>query len=85
MLLLFSFSFTFFVVVILLFMQSPSGAYINPFGVEQSLHDVIGKLKNCYGDKKGKQYQVWVDQVFPAQIDLNTWVVKFKKLEQTGK
>ncbi|XP_071705810.1 sucrose-phosphatase 2-like [Rutidosis leptorrhynchoides] len=64
--------------------SSPSGVFINPFGVEQSLHDVIGKLKDCYGSKKGKQYQVWVDQVFPAQIDSDTWLVKFKKLEQIG-
>ncbi|KAI3748323.1 hypothetical protein L6452_11321 [Arctium lappa] len=63
---------------------SPSGAYINPFGVEQSLHDIIGSIKNCSGDKKGKQYRVWVDQVFPVQIDSDTWFVKFKKSEQTG-
>ncbi|XP_024979276.1 sucrose-phosphatase 2-like [Cynara cardunculus var. scolymus] len=63
---------------------SPLGAYINPFGVEQSLHDIIGTLKDCSGDKKGKQYRVWVDQVFPVQIDSDTWLVKFKKLEQTG-
>ncbi|KVI09429.1 HAD-like domain-containing protein [Cynara cardunculus var. scolymus] len=66
------------------FTQSPLGAYINPFGVEQSLHDIIGTLKDCSGDKKGKQYRVWVDQVFPVQIDSDTWLVKFKKLEQTG-
>ncbi|KAJ9540491.1 hypothetical protein OSB04_026997 [Centaurea solstitialis] len=64
--------------------QSPAGAYIDPFGVEQSLHDIIGTLKDCSGDKKGKSYRVWVDQVFPAQIDSDTWVVKFKKSEQTG-
>ncbi|KAI3520421.1 hypothetical protein L1887_09837 [Cichorium endivia] len=63
---------------------SPSGAYFNPFGVEQSLHDVIGKLEKCQGDKKGKQYRIWVDQVFPSQLDSKTWLVKFKKLEQTG-
>nr|XP_043631546.1 sucrose-phosphatase 2-like [Erigeron canadensis] len=63
---------------------SPSGAYVNAFGVEQSLYDFIGKLKECYGDQKGKQHRVWVDQVFPAQIDSNTWLVKFKKWEQTG-
>ncbi|MFS8011938.1 putative sucrose-phosphate phosphatase [Helianthus anomalus] len=63
---------------------SPAGLYVNPFGIEQSFGDVIGKLKDCYGDKKGKQYQVWVDQVFPTQIDCDTWLVKFKKLDQTG-
>nr|GEV61065.1 sucrose-phosphatase 2-like [Tanacetum cinerariifolium] len=63
---------------------SPSGAYVSPFGVELPLHDVIGKLKDSYGDKKGKQYRVWVDQVFSSQIDSDTWLVKFKKFEQTG-
>ncbi|PWA40436.1 sucrose-phosphatase 2 [Artemisia annua] len=64
---------------------SPSGAYVSPFGVEVSLHDVIAKLKDSYGDKKGKQYRIWVDQVFSSQIDSDTWLVKFKKWEQTGK
>lgn len=66
-------------------LQSPSGAYVHPSGVEQSLHDCIDKLKDCWGDKKDKQYRVWVDQVFPSQIDSDTWIVKFKKWEQTGK
>jgi len=63
---------------------SPSGASVSPFGVEVSLHDVIAKLKDSYGDKKGKQYRIWVDQVFSSQIDSDTWLVKFKKWEQTG-
>lgn len=63
---------------------SPSGAYISPLGIELSLNDVIGKLKDSYGDKKGKQYRVWVDQVFSSQLDSDTWLVKFKKFEQTG-
>ncbi|CAH1429510.1 unnamed protein product [Lactuca virosa] len=63
---------------------SASGVFVHPSGIEQSLHDCIDKLKNCCGDKKGKQYRVWVDQVFPSQIDSDTWLVKFKKWEQTG-
>ncbi|KAL7612450.1 sucrose-phosphatase 2 [Lactuca sativa] len=63
---------------------SSSGSYFSPFGVEQSLHEVIGKLEECYGEKKGKKFRIWVDQVFPSQLDSNTWLVKFKKLEQSG-
>lgn len=70
--------------VVSFFMQSSSGSYFSPFGVEQSLHEVIGKLEECYGEKKGKKFRIWVDQVFPSQLDSNTWLVKFKKLEQSG-
>ncbi|KAI7747358.1 hypothetical protein M8C21_007991, partial [Ambrosia artemisiifolia] len=63
---------------------SPSGVFVHPSGVEQSLYDCINKLKACCGDKKDKQYRVWVDQVFPLQIDSDTWIVKFMKWEQTG-
>lgn len=65
-------------------MQSPSGVFVHPSGVEKSLHDCIDKLKDCFGDKKEKHYRVWVDQVFPSQTDSETWIVKFKKWEQTG-
>ncbi|CAH1438033.1 unnamed protein product [Lactuca virosa] len=63
---------------------SSSGSYFSPYGAEQSLHEVIGKLEECYGEKKGKKFRIWVDQVFPSQLDSNTWLVKFKKLEQSG-
>lgn len=62
----------------------PSGAFIHPAGVEQSLRDCINTLKNRCGDKKGKEFRVWVDQVLPTQIDSNTWLVKFKKWELSG-
>ena len=65
-------------------MQFLSGVFIHPSGVEKSLHDCIIKLKDCFGDKKEKHYRVWVDQVFHSQTDSETWIVKFKKWEQTG-
>ncbi|KAL4576841.1 hypothetical protein LXL04_012941 [Taraxacum kok-saghyz] len=63
---------------------SSCGVYLNPYGVEQSLDDVIKKMEESCGGKKGKQYRIWVDQVFSSQLDSNTWLVKFKKWEQTG-
>lgn len=45
---------------------------------------MIGKLEECYGEKKGTKIRIWADQVSPSQLDSNTWLVKFKKLEQSG-
>ncbi|XP_075512944.1 sucrose-phosphatase 2-like [Primulina tabacum] len=63
---------------------SPSGVFIHPSGIEQSLHDCVNLLKTCYGDKQGKNFRVWVDQVLPVQIGSDSWLVKFKKWEQFG-
>lgn len=57
--------------------QCPSATYVHPTGNEQSLHNCINALRGCYGDKQGKHYRVWVDQVLPTQIDSKTWLVKF--------
>lgn len=61
----------------LLFGQCPSATYVHPTGIEQTLHNCINGLRGCYGDKQGKQYRVWVDQVLPTQIDSKTWLMKF--------
>ncbi|KAK6126514.1 hypothetical protein DH2020_039748 [Rehmannia glutinosa] len=61
-----------------------SGIFVHPSGIEQSLHDAINSLRTCYGDKQGKQFRVWVDQVLPAQIGSESWLVSFKKWEQSG-
>ncbi|KZV48989.1 sucrose-phosphatase 1 [Dorcoceras hygrometricum] len=63
---------------------SPSGIFIHPSGIEQSLIDCVNLLKTCYGDKQGKKFRVWVDQVLPLQIGSDSWLVKFKKWEQFG-
>ncbi|XP_050383451.1 sucrose-phosphatase 1 [Argentina anserina] len=55
----------------------PSATYVHPTGNENNLHNCINALRDCYGDKQGKHYRVWVDQVLPTQIDSNTWLVKF--------
>ncbi|XP_022842424.1 sucrose-phosphatase 2-like [Olea europaea var. sylvestris] len=63
---------------------SVSGVFVHPSGIEQSLCDCVNSFRTCYGDKRGKPYWVWVDQVLPAQIDSHSWLVKFKKWEQSG-
>ncbi|XP_011094210.1 sucrose-phosphatase 2-like [Sesamum indicum] len=63
---------------------SPSGIFIHPSGSEQLLSDCVSSLRTCYGDKQGKQFRVWVDQVLPQQVGSDSWLVKFKKWEQSG-
>ncbi|XP_022898925.1 sucrose-phosphatase 2-like isoform X2 [Olea europaea var. sylvestris] len=62
----------------------PSGILVHPSGIEQSLHDCINSLRQCYGDKQGKQFWVWVDQVLFSQLGSDSWLVNFKKWEQSG-
>lgn len=68
----------------ILLLQATSGIFVHPSGVEKQLHDCLNSLRTCYGDKKGKQFRVWVDQVLPAQVGSDSWLVKFKKWEQSG-
>lgn len=77
-------SFNFLTKLLILVLQGPSGFLVHPSGVEKPLHDCVNELRQCYGDKQGKQFRVWVDQVLPAQIGSDTWLVKFKKWEQSG-
>ncbi|CAN2060408.1 unnamed protein product [Malus fusca] len=63
---------------------SPSGTFVHPSGVEHSLSDSINALRNCYGDKQGKQFRVWVDGVLATHVGSNTWLVKFDKWELSG-
>ncbi|KAK4478811.1 hypothetical protein RD792_014354 [Penstemon davidsonii] len=63
---------------------SPTGNFVHPSGIEKPLHDCVSSLRTCYGDKQGKQFRVWVDQVLPVQIGSDAWFVKFKKWEQSG-
>ncbi|XP_061372139.1 sucrose-phosphatase 1-like isoform X1 [Gastrolobium bilobum] len=62
----------------------PSGVYIHPSGAEHNIREYINVLRNCYGDKEGKQYRVWVDGILATQIDSDTWLVKFDKWESSG-
>ncbi|XP_010515696.1 PREDICTED: probable sucrose-phosphatase 3b isoform X2 [Camelina sativa] len=57
--------------------------FVHPSGAEKSLRDTIDEVEMCYGDKRGKKFWVWVDQVLVT--DNNTpgkCIVKFAKWEQ---
>ncbi|XP_004228616.1 sucrose-phosphatase 1 isoform X2 [Solanum lycopersicum] len=62
----------------------PSGTFVHPSGVEKSLEECVNTLKKCHGDKKGKQYRIWVDQVLPTRVGSDSWLVSFKKWELCG-
>ncbi|XP_042043497.1 sucrose-phosphatase 1-like isoform X2 [Salvia splendens] len=63
---------------------SKSGIFVHPSGIEKQLHDCVDSLRTSYGDKKGQPFRVWVDQVLPVQVGSDSWLVKFKKWEQSG-
>ncbi|CAI0402370.1 unnamed protein product [Linum tenue] len=60
-----------------------SGNLVHPSGAELSLSDALNKIRSCYGDKQGKQFWFWVDQVSSIPIGSNTWLTKFYKWEQS--
>ncbi|XP_020251425.1 sucrose-phosphatase 2-like [Asparagus officinalis] len=60
-----------------------SGIIVHPSGVECRLHECIDTFAHYYGDRKGSQFQVWVDRVSSSQIGSDTWLVKFDKWEQS--
>ncbi|KAG0469939.1 hypothetical protein HPP92_016639 [Vanilla planifolia] len=62
---------------------SENGVLIHPSGVEKSLHGSIDAFAACYGDKKLKQFRVWLDRVSTSQISSDAWLVKFDKWEMT--
>ncbi|XP_059296144.1 sucrose-phosphatase 2 [Lycium ferocissimum] len=62
----------------------PSGTFVHPSGVEKSLQECVTSFRTCHGDKQGKQYRIWVDQVLPAQVGSDSWLVSFKKWELSG-
>ncbi|KAG0482705.1 hypothetical protein HPP92_010789 [Vanilla planifolia] len=62
---------------------SQNGAVIHPSGVERPLHECIDGFEPCYGNKKGKQYRVWLDRIYTSQISPDAWLVKFDKWEMT--
>lgn len=63
--------------------SSQSGIFVHPSGIEKPLHDTINSMKTCYGDRKGKKFRVWVDQVLVEKVGEDSWLVKFKKWVQS--
>ncbi|GAB2269551.1 Pre-mRNA-splicing factor spp2 [Dionaea muscipula] len=63
---------------------NPSGVIIHPSGADVSLHSCIDSLGKCYGDKHGKPYRVWIDQVSAKNISANAFLVTFDKWELSG-
>lgn len=59
----------------------PSGIVVHPSGNECPIHECIDSFAQCYGDKKGKQFRVWVDKVSTSQKGSDGWLVKFDKWE----
>ncbi|KAJ4907038.1 putative sucrose-phosphatase 2 [Raphanus sativus] len=62
----------------------PGGVFVHPSGAEKSLVDTIDELRKYHGDKQGKKFRVWVDQVLATETNHGTWNVKFDKWEQSG-
>ncbi|CAN1306795.1 Sucrose-phosphatase 2 [Linum perenne] len=62
-----------------------SGILVHPSGAELSLCDAMNKIRSLYGDKQGKQFFFWLDQISSIPIGSNTWLTKFCKWEQSGK
>lgn len=65
-------------------MQDPAGVYIHPTGADYSIKEYADTLKKVYGDKQGKQFRIWVDNVNARQLGSDTWLVKFDKWELHG-
>ncbi|CAG7907952.1 unnamed protein product [Brassica rapa] len=62
----------------------PGGVFVHPSGAEKSLVDTIDELRKHHGDKQGKKFRVWVDQVLATETAPGTWMVKLDKWEQSG-
>ncbi|CAN6807546.1 unnamed protein product [Brassica oleracea] len=43
------------------------GVFVHPSGAEKSLVDTIDELRKYHGDKQGKKFRVWVDQVLATE------------------
>lgn len=65
-------------------MQLPSGTYIHPSGSVYNIKEYMNIFGKVYGDKKGKQFRTWVDDVLATQLAPGTWLMKFNKWELCG-
>lgn len=65
-------------------MQHPSGVFIHPSGTDHNIKEYLNIMTKVYGDKQGKQFRIWVDNVLATQISSDTWLVQFDKWELHG-
>lgn len=65
-------------------MQFPSAILIHPSGSAHNTREYLNTFRKVYGDKKGKQYRIWVDDVVATQLAPGVWLVKFDKWELCG-
>jgi hypothetical protein len=65
-------------------MQHPSAVFIHPSGADHNIKEYLNIWRKVYGDKQGKQFRAWVDNVLATQISSDTWLVKFDKWELHG-
>ncbi|XP_024013522.1 probable sucrose-phosphatase 3b [Eutrema salsugineum] len=61
-----------------------AAVFLHPSGAEKSLRDTIDEMRKYHGDKKGKKFCVWVDQVLVIDTIPGKWIVNFDKWEQCG-
>ncbi|XP_027363601.1 sucrose-phosphatase 1-like [Abrus precatorius] len=62
----------------------PSGVYIHPSGSDHNIREYANIFRKVYGDKQGKQFRMWVDDVLATQLSSDTWLIKFDKWESSG-
>ncbi|XP_014510898.1 sucrose-phosphatase 1 [Vigna radiata var. radiata] len=62
----------------------PSAILIHPSGSAHNTREYLNTFRKVYGDKKGKQYRIWVDDVVATQLAPGVWLVKFDKWELCG-
>ncbi|KAK2454577.1 sucrose-phosphatase [Trifolium repens] len=62
----------------------PSAVFIHPSGADHNIKEYLNIWRKVYGDKQGKQFRAWVDNVLATQISSDTWLVKFDKWELHG-
>ncbi|KAK7268148.1 hypothetical protein RIF29_20835 [Crotalaria pallida] len=62
----------------------PTAFLIHPSGAQMLISEHVNIFRNIYGDKQGKQYRSWVDNIFAKEIGSGSWLVTFDKWQLIG-